>query len=478
MLFEFNGKVVRFIEITEPAGNSGLLSVSYDIHMKLLSGESPLEATTTLVLKNAGDQRKVKVNLYLHPEFMVDSVKGPHGKALEYDNAKVEYWLSTTLLAQELEVNLSKPLAPGESSTITLTYRGALNPSTARGSKSDGYIAIFEDRAFLRLFGYTPWLPTIHTGMEGLSDQAEFRLDAEVPESLRLVASGKCESETVSAGRRQVVWTSVRPLTPAQYMVWAETWKVLSEGQIAVYYHQSEDAARDYLDVCAKIKAHFDALYSVGLDCDGLKVPYNIAELSVPSGGYPSQNMVGFARERFTGKFSFGDLGWISHEMIHEYLDYPVNTEEPGQVVISDGFNLFFNLPVIEKIVGPSFREWDLENRWKRYENGLAGKPDREGPMPPEKPLAEITFEEYSAYKDRFLTADKEQIILWHLMDMLGEESFMRGFQNFLRAHRSKPATLEAFRKALEKESDQHLDQFFHRWFYTTERLPEEWRSR
>jgi len=464
------------LDVQEPAGNGGLDTVSYDVRLTLLGGEWPIEATTTLVVKNVDDKPKTTVNLYLHAELTVDSVAAPGGNTLEFARRTVEYWASTTLLAQELTVSFSDPLAPGESSAVVLTYRGPLNASTARGSRSDGYIGVFEDHAFLRSFPYAAWLPLIHTGIEGTADQVEFTLDADVPESLRLIAPGKRESEVVSSGRRRTAWASVRPMTLAQHHVWAEPWKVLSKGPITAYYHRSADAARSYLDTCAEIKRHYDAMYSVGLPSDSVDVPYSVAELSVPSGGYASQNMVGFARERFTGEFSFADLRWISHEMIHEYLDYPVDTAAPGAVAISDGFNLFFNLPVMEKIVGPSFREWDLERRWRSYEEGLAGKPDREGPLPPEKPLAEITLDEYSYYKDRFLTADKEQIILWRLMDMLGEESFMKGFQSFLREHRKKPATLEAFRKALERESGQNLEAFFHQWFYTTQRLPGDWR--
>ncbi len=96
--------------------------------------------------------------------------------------------------------------------------------------------------------------------------------------------------------------------------------------------------------------------------------------------------------------------------------------------------------------------------------------------MPPEKPLAEISPTEYMMYKDRFLTADKEQLVLWRLMDMVGEEAFFAGFQDYLKKHRDEPATLEAFQKALEDASAMDIADFFHRWFFTTEKLPDEWR--
>jgi hypothetical protein len=407
----------------------------------------------------------------------VETVVDGAGKILAYETRKVEYWASTALLATEVSTTLPSPLSPGDAVDVTLTYQGWVNNSTARGSKSDGYIGIFEDKVFLRLFGYTPWLPLLAVTPQDAEEMATFRIDVETPSSLRAIAPGRRESEEVSGGRRRTVWSTQRPMTLIRHKLWAEPWEVLPEGDFAVYHHGSEAAAHSYLRTCRQIKGWFDQLYGAGLPPESLSVPYSVAQLSLPSGGYPSQNMVGFASKDFTGEFSYADLRWIAHEMVTDYLDIPVDVDAPGAVVIGDGFNLFFNLPVIERIAGPEFRAWDLEWRWKRYESGLAGRKDREGPMPPEKPLAEITAGEYMLYKDRFLTADKEQIVLWRLMDLIGEEAFLAGFSAYLEEHRAKPASLEAFRLALTEASGQDLTEFFHRWFFTTERLPEEWKD-
>jgi aminopeptidase N len=79
-------------------------------------------------------------------------------------------------------------------------------------------------------------------------------------------------------------------------------------------------------------------------------------------------------------------------------------------------------------------------------------------------------------YKDRFLSADKAQIILWKLMELTGEESFFNGYRDYLAEHREKPATLEALQVSLENASGMDLDDFFHRWFFTSERLTAKWK--
>ena len=388
----------------------------------------------------------------------------------------VEYWLATTLLARELAIILPEPIPPGDTVGLKISYQGSLNSSTARGSESDGYIGITEEKAFLRLFGYCQWLPLIHTMPNGTRDLAMFRLEANIPSDLQIVAPGVEIQEQVTNGRRVSVWNTLYPVSLTQYSVWIDSWKVHSEGDLRVYYHDNEDATKDYLNTCITILNWYKKLYSVGLPIDKLEVPYSIVQLDVPSGGYESQNMVGFARSRFLGQFSYSDLTWISHEMIPGFITVPVDENQPGSVLITDGFNLFFNLPVLEKMIGPEFKHWDLERRWKQYENGLQRGSDGEGPLPPDKPLAEITPSEYMYYKDRFLTADKEQIILWRLLEILGEEDFFAAYQDYLKEHREKPATLESFRAALEKTSGKDLEEFFYRWFYTSEKLPYEWR--
>lgn len=465
-----------FYDVHEPTGNTGLDTVAYEITASFYETDSPFRASATVTVKNGDENPKETINYYLHPELLLDAVRAKNGTDLQYETRKVEYWASTTLLSRETTVKLPSSLSPGDSIEVTLEYHGSINPSTARESRSDGYIGVLEDKVFLRSFAYTNWFPILHTTPAGFSDQADFRLAIEVPASLIGIAPGKLESEYVEGGRRHSVWSSLRPISLLDYEVFAESWKVVSEGPLRVFYHDDEGAARKYLEVCAKIKRGLEELYTADLPPEQVSAQYSVAQLDVPSGGYGAQNMVGFARKDFTGEYSFADLRWISHEMISEYIMLPLDDNEPGAMVIDDGFRLFFNLPVIERIAGADFKRWDLEDRWKRYEKGLAGGSDSEGPLPPEKPLVEITSEDYVFYKDRFLTADKEQIILWHLMDLVGEDAFLSGFAEYLKEHRQKPATIGGFRRALERRSGMDLREFFHRWFWTTERLPDEWR--
>jgi hypothetical protein len=277
-------------------------------------------------------------------------------ESLEFRTSIVEYWLATSLLAREIAVSLPEPVQPENTAVLEISYHGSLNSSTARGSKSDGYIGISGEKAFLRLFGYCQWLPLLHTMPEGNRDLAMFRLELSLPSGLQVVAPGVKSSDSNMDGLRKSFWNTLYPVSLTQYSVWVDSWKVLSDGNITAYFHDNEEATRDYLETCAAIRDWYYKLYSAGLPGETLEVPYSIVQLDVPSGGYESHNMVGFARSRFSGQFSYADLTWISHEMIPQFITVEVDPYLPGAVLLTDGFNLFFNLSVVEKLTGPEFR--------------------------------------------------------------------------------------------------------------------------
>jgi hypothetical protein len=212
----------------------------------------------------------------------------------------------------------------------------------------------------------------------------------------------------------------------------------------------------------------------------GRRTRYFLVELDLPSGGYPIQGAVGLAKEGFRRAIDpdarYGIFEWLGHEMVHEFVDVAPDVKAPGAAAIHDGFALYFHLPLLGELLGPEFEVRDLEKRWGRYRRGREGGSDAEGRLPPEKPISAISLKEYGAYKDRFLISDKLQIVLTQLRRTVGHGAFMRGTAGFLAAHRTQPATIADFRKAIEREAGMDLVEFFHRWLDTTEELPSEWR--
>jgi aminopeptidase N len=66
----------------------------------------------------------------------------------------------------------------------------------------------------------------------------------------------------------------------------------------------------------------------------------------------------------------------------------------------------------------------------------------------------------------RALVYDKAALVLHMLRQLVGDEPFFRGLQNFYRTSRFRSVGTLEFRAAMEAEAGRPLDRFFDRWIY------------
>ena len=318
----------------------------------------------------------------------------------------------------------------------------------------------------------------------------------------KAIAFGTLLSEKVENGRYISRWKTDTPQSVLLPELWAYTGWIKRQSGNFLLYHLDNEQSRKAADVYRLVGSKLLDFYHRHYGSDRTRpATFHLAELDVPSGGYPSINTLGLSQLEFRDvldpKKRYSILAWLGHELVHEYVLTQMDTHTPGAAVISDGFCLFFHLPALEHVLnqlgqdrkvtlfepgeGDRFKAWDIRSKWKQYQNGLKKGRDRRGKLPPHKPLADITPEEYSHYKDRWLTADKEQIILYRLQEMLddaaGEGTFLKAYGQYLYDHRTQRATLTIFREYMERASGLDLRPFFQRWFHTEQQLPEEWKS-
>ncbi len=455
---------------------------SYDLTVNLLAGSSPFEARAAVSVRNVGTDALDSLTFYLHSEFKVEEIRGEGGQPLDFQDEVVDFYLNFNCKALKILVRLPAPLEPGETSALTISYKGKLTPSTVR-SRSDGCQGISGDLVLMRGFAYCLWFPVVHSGYDGVEATAEFRLTLAVPTTLRPIAFGRLVSERVEGAMNHSVWETSRPLSLLWPTVMAAPWQEKGNGDLRIYvYDAEEEETARVIEICADIGGrlleHFRRYYGQDL----APAPFLLAEIRIPSGAVGSGNGLGLAREDLLKLLDRREynatIEWLGHEMVHEYVVAAVRSDAPGAAVIAESFPLYFHLPMLSRILGPDFQKWWLTREWRRYERGRRGGADDEGPLPKEKPLAAITLEELPQYKDRFLISDKALIVFDHLRRDIGDEAFFRAVAAFLAAHRTEPGTLADFEALVSKEAGRPMRDFFHRWFETTEVLPQAWRAR
>jgi hypothetical protein len=459
---------------------------SFDLHLRLFTPEHDVEGRARVTVRNTGPGALSELRFFLHPELRLRSVTDSTGRDLTFAIELIAAPFSITLSA--FQVTVSRQLEPGAAATLEFAYDGWLNPSGIRAARdesySDSFLGVRADVAFLRSVGYTFWFPSPHADYAGLNDLADYRLELDIPDRFRPIAFGVLLSEQTADGRNVSVWQTRRPINLLAPCIFLDKWVVTETGTLRLCYHgdpQSKEAARAYAKVAEPLLAFFRGHYSAGLAIPD--APMAFAELNIPMGAYAAPGVVGLSRDGFLEiltadqETQYGLFSWLGHEMVHEYVLTPTDLAAKGQAIIQDGFALYCHLPGLWRVLGEEFEQWDLRRRWRSYEEGLDTGRLSGTPVPPHVPLAEITLEQYYAgYKDFWLTDDKLQIILHRLQrHVVGDKAFLRGFARYLEQHRQTPATLDAFRTALEEASGLDLRDFFHRWFCTTERLPDAW---
>ena len=101
----------------------------------------------------------------------------------------------------------------------------------------------------------------------------------------------------------------------------------------------------------------------------------------------------------------------------------------------TEGSVAYFHIPVLTDIrAGAAYDEW-MNRIQRHYLRKLEpGYTDWAGPLPPAKPLLDITADEVGTYKDRFLLADRAVLFWDYMRRSMGRERFDRWVREVMNA--------------------------------------------
>ena len=139
----------------------------------------------------------------------------------------------------------------------------------------------------------------------------------------------------------------------------------------------------------------------------------------------------------------------LAHELVHPYTAVPVARTDSLFSLAIEGFPSYFHLPILADHLGDDFYNRFLGWMEKLYLDKRATGKDRRGnPIPPEKPLLEITADELSTYKDEFVLSDRALLFLNYLRSRMRGPDFAKFTSELF--NREKLTTRE-FRELIEK---------------------------
>jgi len=153
---------------------------------------------------------------------------------------------------------------------------------------------------------------------------------------------------------------------------------------------------------------------------------------------------------------------FLAHEIAHQWWGQGLSWGSYQDQWLSEGLAQFAAILYLREKYGAG-----VYDRILKWISDWAEKKSEWGPITLGSRISYLDFEAYQA-----IVYDKAALVMNMLMDLLGEEVFFKGLQEFFRRFKYSSARTRDFFMTFQEVSGQDLKQFLQGWFYSY-RLPE-----
>ena len=382
-----------------------------------VSPEAFMRANSAIIFSEIKDSIIV---FYLHGELNIDSII-TENKTINYTNERVLYDYEYSRVALKVTVKTSDIAK----NTLIVFYSGFFNPSKA-GSISN-YMHINKNTGvYLRGYGYSLWFPVFTESYQS-GYRAYFKtITVRLPEGYKCIIGGELLEENTQDHIYTAIW---KPglINIFDIQCTARRYQLITMDNVYVFYLDNQLGGKKILEYAIGLRE----LYSQNLRSIDNTLPLFIMEMP-RYGNISNSNVIGISEELF--KDFDNDLRsklTIAHELVHNYVKIPVEIENPFYAFVVEGFPSFFQVYALNKMDSDAY---NIDEKMRSVEKSYLKKRNtgttRHGnPLPIEKPILEIKFDEIGTYKDNFVLNDRVWLFFYCLWRKMGN----KGFDNFLK---------------------------------------------
>ncbi len=348
----------------------------------------------------------------------------------------------------------------------------ALNISySAPYSKSRMGLFRYKDKLDGKVYVFSDFQPYDANRLYPLFDQPDLRapltLEVEVPESWQLVSTTR-ESSIKAAKKGRRLWTfpATQPLPPYLYSlhggpfaVWQDPLSPFASRLFARASQAKNVRFAEWFDFTRYAIEYFEKLTDIPypfIKLDQMLVPEfgggmeNVASVTY-SEGYIYPGVRTQAERSFV-------LSIILHELAHMWFGNLVTTSWWDNLWLNESFASY--MQILAQADHPDFRDsWEGNHRSKF----VAIRADA---LPTTHPIVQAVADTNSTNFDR-ITYNKGAAFLRVFHQKVGDESFKKGLNLYLKTHAFGNATIADWVKAFEKASGQDLKGFVDSWTLT-----------
>jgi len=477
---------------------------SYGIQVRLDTEKHVLLGEESISFTNTSGKDLDKIYLHLYPNRFMDDQsiyareKGIDGydsifpdgpdsgytfiEELELNGAAHDYTIDDTIM----RIDLEKPLSPGASLELYIRFRVKIPHAILRFGYDKGnyYISWWYPR--LVAYDGQGWHPYQAHGTspdEPYDNFAKYQVKITVSQGIVVGATGVQESATQNPdGTGTLTYTAENVhdfawVADRRYKVETVSWEGVTIHSL--YFPEDEAAGKRAAQYAKDALAYFSERYG--------EYPYKdftVAETRMAGGAmeYPQLIMVTYMLYRLPKFLTLFDEV-IAHETSHQWFYGMLMNDQTNEAWLDEGFATFSEVSYIEHKYG---KEGNMVNLKEFQKLPLIG-PILAGGIPNSR--EQMVMEPYLAAAQlgtevplltprneikpgcQPLVYQRGALTLFALQYLVGQETFDKIIQTYVKRYQFKHVTTQDFIKVAEEVSGQDLKWFFDGWLRSSKRL-------
>lgn len=426
-----------------------LLLTHLDLDLTVDYEAGRLDGVATWTLRNAGDVAIREVPVQVGRLMRVRAVRtGKRPLDVEQDVVTYADW--PEFQVDQAWVRLPEPLAPGESTEISIDYGGILVPYTETGMR---YVRDHVDHDFTILRSESFAFPQLRIpSYEGLRamprGEFTYAMRLTVPSDL-VVATGTPESSKSPAGDSLSTWTFTSD-APVPFLFAAiAPYEVLSDGDLRVYHFaEDERGARTLMSAMRETLSTYEGWFG------DVNAPLRLHVIEIPEGWGSQADLHAGIIQTADAFRDRSELSQLYHELAHLWHPADVDAAPPRW---NEGLATFLayrmaaergeSAPLGSVLAGLAGRQV------ARFANGA--------------PSDTLAMVDYGVAGATDLSYGTGALMFYALYRTLGPDAFDRALASWFREYRASGSTTPQFVTAMEAAGGPELEPLFRDWLET-----------
>ena len=342
---------------------------------------------------------------------------------------------------QSVRLNLQRPLAKGQATTLTFVYSGKLTGMEESPVFGIRFAAIHPDYAY---FMYPArWFPVSDYSIDRFA--SDFTIT--VPDGFHVIASGNGTSAAGAGGTHAEHYQFTNASFPGSIAVVKGDGKLVTSDGVATQFYVRDGApfTQVYGDEFAKAMTYFSGIF-------GLPVKKNLTVIETENGtpnGYAAPGIVFLSPKALSTPVN---QKVVANEVARQWWEALVSPTTRNHMWIENGLARYAEIMYLENANGASALDNEIHDT---YVEALTVE---QPPLIQTARLEDYSPEYWAA------TASKGAAVMHMLRSIMGDENFLKLLKAVPDRYAWKTINTDEFRKVAEEFAGQSLQGFFLQW--------------